>query len=142
MLTNPQSVRLPTSQARDRFSEIIHFVQDPRSSCILTRHGKAVAAVVSMTELRRLHKLHDAEDITDHGHRPVSFTLGKELHLTNAEAAEHVQRIQLDRRIEREVLAKAGLEPVPGGELMEEMEVEREVEADRQVRRRRWWWFW
>jgi len=56
MLTNPQSIRLPTSQARDRFSEIIHFVQDPRASCILTRHGKAVAAVVSMAELRRLHK--------------------------------------------------------------------------------------
>jgi hypothetical protein len=48
----------------------------------------------------------------------------------------------MDRRTEREVLKKAGLEPVPGGELVEEMEVVREVEADRQVRRRRWWWFW
>ena len=138
MLKNPQSVRLPTSQARDRFSEIIHFVQDPRSSCVLTRHGKAVAAVVSMAELRRLHKLHDAEDISDHGHRPVTFTLGKELHMTNAEAAEHVLRVQMDRLTEREVLKKAGLEPVPGGELTEEMEVVRE--PARQRRRR--WWFW
>jgi len=54
MLTNPKSVRLPTSQARDRFSEIIHFIQDPRATCILTRHGKDVAAIISMAELRRL----------------------------------------------------------------------------------------
>jgi phosphoribosylaminoimidazole carboxylase (NCAIR synthetase) len=105
---------------------------------VLTRHGKAVAAVVSMAELRRLHKLHDAEDISDHGHRPVTFTLGKELHMTNAEAAEHVLRVQMDRLTEREVLKKAGLEPVPGGELTEEMEVVRE--PARQRRRR--WWFW
>ena len=138
MLTNPQSIRLPTSQARDRFSEIIHFVQDPRASCILTRHGKAVAAVVSMAELRRLHKFHDVEDIVENDHRPVSFTLGKELHMTNAEAAEHVLRVQMDRRTEREVLKKAGLEPVPGGELVEEMEV---VRAEEEKPRKRWW-FW
>ncbi len=137
MLTHPQSLRLPTSAARDRFSEIIHRVQDPRAACVLTRHGKPVAAVVSMAELRRLHAHHDIEDISEHGHRPVSFTLGKELHLTNAEAAEHVQRLQMDRRIEREVLAKAGLDPVPGGELVEEIEVVREAK-----RKRRWRWLW
>jgi len=44
------------------------------------------------------------------------------MHLTNAEAAEHVQRVQMDRRVEREVLAAAG-------------QVSPEVE-------RRRWWFW
>lgn len=139
MLTNPKSVRLPTSQARDRFSEIIHFIQDPRATCILTRHGKDVAAIISMAELRRIHKQQDIEEITEHGHRPAKFTFGKEMHLTNAEAAEHVQRVQMDRRVEREVLAAAGLKPVPGGELLEEMEVVAEVSPE--VERRRWW-FW
>jgi 2-iminoacetate synthase ThiH len=94
-----------------------------------------------MAELRRLHKLHDVEDIVENDHRPVSFTLGKELHMTNAEAAEHVLRVQMDRRTEREVLKKAGLEPVPGGELVEEMEVVREVALGPERKRRRWW-FW
>jgi len=62
--------------------------------------------------------------------------------MTNAEAAEHVQRVQLDRRIERKVLKKAGLEPVPGGELTEGMEVVREVALESERKRRRRWWFW
>ena len=140
MFTLPKSVRLPTSNARDRFSDIIHFVQDPRATCILTRHGKDVAAIISMAELRRIYKQQDVEEITEHGHRPAMFTFGKEMHLTNAEAAEHVQRVQMDRRVEREVLSAAGLKPVPGGELVEEMEVTAEVSPEVGVKRK--WWFW
>jgi hypothetical protein len=38
-------------------------------------------------------------------------------------------------------LKKAGLEPVPGGELVEEMEVVREVASEPERKRKRWWWF-
>ncbi|WP_299301416.1 type II toxin-antitoxin system Phd/YefM family antitoxin [uncultured Litoreibacter sp.] len=134
--------RVATSAARDQLPALIHFVQDPRAACILTRHGKDVAAIVSMAELKRIDKQHDIEAITKHGHRPSIFTVGPHGFWTNAEAAEHIQQLQMDRRIEREVLAKAGLDPVPGGELTEEVAVVREVEADQQVRRRWWWWFW
>lgn len=137
MLPIPKTHRIATTEARDQLPTIVHFVQDPRATCILTRHGKDVAAIISMAELRRIYKQQDIEEITEHGHRPAKFTFGKEMHLTNAEAAEHVQRVQMDRLTEREVLKKAGLEPVPGGELVEEMEVVREV-----GRKRRWWFFW
>lgn len=138
----PKSFRIPTSEARDKFAAIIHYVQDPRAACILTRHGRDVAAIVSMADLKRIDNQYDVEEITKHGHRPVKFTVGTHGFWTNAEAADHIQKLQMDRRIEREVLAKAGLEPVPGGELTEEVVVVPEVEAEPEVKRRRWWWFW
>lgn len=130
-----QSYSLPTTTARAKLSQIIILVQDPRSCVILTRHGKPVAAVVSMGELERIWASHDIEDIVEHGKRPVSFRFGKDGAVTQHEAAERVQQVQLDRRAEREVLAGQGLEPIPGGELAAEttMQVER---------KRRWWEFW
>lgn len=136
MLTDTKTLRMKTAEARDKLSTIIERVQDPRSTVILTRYGRDVAAVVSMAELVRIHAHHDMEDITHNGHRPSMFTFGQGFRFhTNAEAAEHIQRVQLDRRVEREVLAKARLEPVPGGELVEEMEVDVEERG-----KRRWWW--
>lgn len=131
------SYSLPTSTARAKLSRIVTLVQDPRSTVILTRHGKPVAAVVSMTELGRIWKQQDIEDIVRHGRRPATFLFGKaEMGAaTQAEAAEMIQQIQLDRRMEREVLQNQGLEPIPGGEVMAEMP---EVAP-----KRRWWrkWF-
>jgi len=121
----PLPLRLSTSTARDHLSAIITRVQDPRAFCILTRHGKAVAAVVSMDELHRIIDARDIEDVIAGKRRPASFTFGFGLGAeTNREAAEKIRQIQMTRRTEREVLAQAGLDPVPGGEMVGEIEVE------------------
>ena len=127
----PWSHRLPTTAARKHLSEIVTRVQDPRSYCVLTRHGKPMAAIVPMSSLKRIHDLEDIEDVALHGHRPVKFRFGTGGWSSNAEAAEAVLKLQMDRKVEREVLANAGLEPIPGGELV--MDVEKKV-------RRKWWW--
>ena len=117
---------IPTTQVRDKLSTIITRVQDPRRYCILTRHGKAVAAIVSMAELKRIWNAADI-DAAIAGHRPAKFTFGTGDHMTNHEAAEAIRELQMDRWMEREVLKKAGMHPVPGGELAGT------------VRKRRWW---
>jgi len=129
----PWTHRLATTSARKHLSEIVTRVQDPRSYCVLTRHGKPMAAIVPMSALTRIHDLEDIEDVAKHGHRPAKFLFGTGGARSNAEAAEAVLKLQMDRKVEREVLANAGLEPIPGGELVGE--VERAV-------RRRWCWFW
>ena len=138
MTRPPRSMSLSTTAARDRLSEIITRVQDPRAYCVLTRHGRPVAAVVSMAELNRIWKQQDMEDIIDDRRHPGFFTFGRGGHLTNAEAAEAIQEVQLTRRMEREVLRRAGLEPVPGGEIV----VAETVLETAPARRRRWWWRW
>lgn len=138
------SYSLPTTVARDRLSEIVTLVQDPRTAMILTRHGKPVAAIVSIPELERIWAQQDIEDIVKHGARPAYFTYGRGgRHRTRQEAAEAVQKVQLDRRAEREVLKGAGLEPIPGGELVAELDAD---EMPQDVRTaghgRRWWQRW
>ena len=133
-MTHPVPLRLPSSVARSRLSEIITRVQDPRAFVVLTRHDKPVAAVVSMAELHRIWSSQDIEDVVAHGKSPVMFRLGKTGCLTQREAAERILQVQMDRRMEREVLTGAGLAPVPGGEL--------EVEAEAAAPRRPWWAFW
>ena len=132
-MTYGASYSLSTSVARGRLSEIVTLVQDPRSTVILTRHGKPVAAVVSMAEVQRIWAQQDVEDIVKHGRKPSMFYFGRNGARTQHEAAEEIQKIQMDRKMEREVLANAGMEPVPGGEVMAEGDEEK----------RRWWerWF-
>lgn len=125
-------MRVSTTTARDHLSEIITRVQDPRAYCILTRHGKPVAAIVSMAELRRIWSDQDVKDVVSGRKTPVKFIFGRGSHATNAEAAEAILKVQMDRRMEREVLARAGKAPVPGGEVALEAEVAR-------PRKRRWW---
>lgn len=118
-------------------SMIIHEVQDPRAFCVLTRHGRAVAAIVSMAELDRIVESQDIEDVIAGIHRPASFYFGQVSGIwCNKQAAEMVHKIQMDRRTEREVLANAGLEPIPGGEVVGEIEVVKEKKVGWW---RRWW---
>ncbi len=125
-----------TSEAREKIAEIILLAQDPRAAVVLTRHGKRVAAVVSVEELQRIWKQQDVEDISLHGSRRYMHWLGPaELGArTLAEAGEKIQQLQLDRLMEREVLQKAGLPVVQGGELAAVVEVK--------TRRKGWrkWW--
>ena len=122
---------VPTSVARENITQIVHLVQDPRATVVLTRYGRPVAAVVAMCELDRIRKQQDVEDISDHGVRYHRHWFGpSELGAkTLEEAGEKIQKLQLDRLMEREVLRKAGLPVVKGGELEEVVE----------VKERKWW---
>lgn len=132
-------MRFSTTQARDRLSEIITRVQDPREYCVLTRHGRPVAAIVSMAELKRIWADENIEEIGAGRHVPSMFLFGKGTeYKTTSEAAAAIHQIQLDRRTEREVLARAGKTPLPGGELTMEVEV---AVPEAPPRRRRWWRF-
>ena len=132
----PQTHRIATTHARDQLPRLIHWVQHPRHVVILTRHGKDVAALVSMAEMKIIDR---QQDITEDAARKTAsfFTLGRGGFSTNAEAALHIREVQLNRLMERQVLARAGVEPVKGGELVE---VGEEVVVE--PRKRRWWWFW
>ncbi|MCR9145601.1 MAG: type II toxin-antitoxin system Phd/YefM family antitoxin [Rhodobacteraceae bacterium] len=127
---------LPVSSARARLSEIVLKVQDPRSSFILTRHGKPVAAVVSMEELNRIWSEQEIADILAN-RTPVEWVLkglSKSRMTTPHAAAEKIRKVQMDRKAERAILEYAGMEPVEGGEVGVEVEEVRKV-----VKRKRWW---
>ncbi|MEM7643010.1 MAG: type II toxin-antitoxin system prevent-host-death family antitoxin [Pseudomonadota bacterium] len=133
-------MRLPMAKARERLAEMVVRVQDPRFYCVLTRHGRPVAAVVSMEGLRRIHRQEDRARVYDGRWAPGNFFTGKTGRmLTDEEASEAVQKIQLDRLKERRILARTGLRPVPGGEV--EMEATPEAVAE-PARRRAWWRLW
>lgn len=129
----PAAISVPTSEARERLSGLITHVQDPRAFAVLTRHGRPVAALVSMAELKRIWKQHDITEMLESGQRRAGFYLGPSGKArTLREAAEEVQKIQLDRKQERELLDMAGLDPVTGGEIL--------AEVPGHGRARRWWW--
>ncbi|MCT8159163.1 type II toxin-antitoxin system Phd/YefM family antitoxin [Pseudoruegeria sp. SHC-113] len=122
-------MQIPLSQARDRLGHLVARAQDPREVIVLTRHGKPLAALVSIPEARRIWDLADTEAL---GHRPPlsGRRAGRALSLppglvegrdgklvTRREAALQVQELQMSRRMEREILAAGGLEPVTGGEI-------------------------
>jgi prevent-host-death family protein len=54
---------LPISEARDRLGDIVSRAEHARERTVLTRHGRAVAAVVSIDDLRELEAAEDAADL-------------------------------------------------------------------------------
>ncbi|MEM9795176.1 MAG: type II toxin-antitoxin system prevent-host-death family antitoxin [Pseudomonadota bacterium] len=136
----PHRLSLPMAQARERLAEMVGRVQDPRCHCVLTRHGRPVAALVSMDGLARIHRQEDRARVHDGSWAPGNFWTdeGTGRVLTREEAGEAVQKVQLDRLAERRILAASGLRPVPGGEV----EMEATPEAVAPPRRRCWWAVW
>lgn len=55
---------LPISEARDRLGEIASRAEHAQERTVLTRHGKAVAAVISIEDLRELEAAEDEADLT------------------------------------------------------------------------------
>ena len=54
---------LPISEARDHLGEIVSKAEHTQERTVLTRHGKAVAAVISIDDLRELEAAEDAADL-------------------------------------------------------------------------------
>jgi len=57
--------KITTVDARKKFANIINRVAFGEESFVLTRRGEAVAALVSMKELKLLQELEDQIDIDD-----------------------------------------------------------------------------
>jgi prevent-host-death family protein len=56
-------IRLPASQVRERFSEMLNEVSYGHERLMLQRHGKDVAAVISAEDLKRFEELEDRADL-------------------------------------------------------------------------------
>jgi prevent-host-death family protein len=54
--------RLPASEIRRNFAEVLNRVAYQAERVVLERRGKAVAAIVSIRDLERLEALEDRED--------------------------------------------------------------------------------
>ena len=57
--------RLPASKARERFADILNEVSGRGDRVVLERHGKTVAAVISMSDLQLLEALEDRFDVEE-----------------------------------------------------------------------------
>ncbi|GAA3007453.1 hypothetical protein GCM10010483_60490 [Actinokineospora diospyrosa] len=55
---------MPISMARDHLGEVVSRVEHAHERAVLTRHGRPVAAVVSIDDLRRLEAAEDEADLT------------------------------------------------------------------------------
>ncbi|WP_193746449.1 type II toxin-antitoxin system Phd/YefM family antitoxin [Ruegeria sp. ANG-R] len=67
-------MRCTISQARTQLGELVTLTQDPRAVIVLTRYGKPLAALVSMTEAERIWDLQD-DELVGHKH-PLSGLRG------------------------------------------------------------------
>lgn len=54
---------LPISDARDRLGEVVSRAEHGQERTILTRHGKPVAVVISIDDLRELEAAEDEADL-------------------------------------------------------------------------------
>lgn len=56
---------MPTAEARKNLADIVYTVAYGNDTIVLTRRGKAVAALVSIEDLKLLQQLEDQQDIED-----------------------------------------------------------------------------
>jgi len=124
-------MKLTISEARARLGQICATAQDPREVIVLTRHGRDLAAIVSIAELKRIWSAQDESWLGRRnpltGKRPgQAVVLGAGLVagpdgrvVSEREAAELVREVQMTRAEERRLLARGGLDVVEGGEIGE-----------------------
>lgn len=133
-------MRLSVSEVRARLGDVLMHVQNPNDYVVICRYGKPVAGVVSMAGLQRIWDIEDEQTVGKIRHPlfPVGHHVGAKVTtgrdgktITHREAALQLRTLQLERADERRILREGGLEPVAGGELVEE----------RVVAVKRWWWW-
>ncbi|MEU3272093.1 type II toxin-antitoxin system Phd/YefM family antitoxin [Saccharomonospora sp. NPDC006951] len=57
------AAELPISDARDHLGDVVAKVEHAQERTVLTRHGRPVAAVVSMEDFRALEAAEDEADL-------------------------------------------------------------------------------
>ena len=62
-ITPEEEQAVSATEARSKLSDLISRAQHSEERTILTRHGKPVAALVSIEDLKALRKLEDATDV-------------------------------------------------------------------------------
>lgn len=55
---------MPISAARDHLGEVVSRVEHAHERAVLTRHGRPVAAVISIEDLRTLERAEDEADLS------------------------------------------------------------------------------
>lgn len=55
--------RLPASEAREKFSEVLNEVSFGRQRLVLQRHGKDLVAIIPIEDLALLEELEDRADL-------------------------------------------------------------------------------
>ncbi|MEL7100539.1 MAG: type II toxin-antitoxin system prevent-host-death family antitoxin [Pseudomonadota bacterium] len=119
----PRPARVSTTRARQNLSTLIKHAQHPKCFVVLTHHGAPAAALVSMVNLKRIFNAEDVERVVAGTHRRGGFCYSEVVWgKTDRETAEGIQRLQIDRMREREMLARHGLEEIPGGEIRGEVQ--------------------
>ncbi len=56
---------VPATELRDHGSDIVNRVAFGGEEVVLTRHGKPIAALISLAALETLHRLEDAQDVAE-----------------------------------------------------------------------------
>lgn len=56
-------IRLPASEAREKFSEVLSEVSYGRQRLVLQRHGKDLVAMIPVEDLMLLEELEDRADL-------------------------------------------------------------------------------
>ena len=56
---------IPTNQAKNKFSEIVNRACYSDERIVLSRHGKDVAAIVSLKDLKLLEEMEDRFDVLE-----------------------------------------------------------------------------
>lgn len=124
-------MRLDVSEARSQLGRLCARAQDPRQPIILTRHGNALAAIVSMAEAERIWQLQEDQwfgrkSLLTGRWRGKALVLPKGLVpgpdgqlMTERAAAHQIHDVQMTRAEERRILADGGLLPLPDGEVAE-----------------------
>jgi prevent-host-death family protein len=57
--------KISTAEARDQFSEIVNKAAYGKERTVVTRRGKALAALIPIEDLQTLEELEDRKDIED-----------------------------------------------------------------------------
>ena len=133
---------VPMAEARERLAELVAHVGDGTDAAVLTRHGRPVAALVGLAWLHRFDRVAGQDADAASGWVPSGLLRDEGRYLSVPEAAVRLREVQLDRLAERRLLAEAGLEPIPGGEV--EAPVARVEAAEAPAAPRRRWdpWAW
>lgn len=58
-------IEISTAEARDQFSEIVNKAAYGKERMIVTRRGKALAALIPIEDLRILEEMEDRKDVED-----------------------------------------------------------------------------
>jgi len=90
---------IPTTEARDRFSELLNRAAFGKERVVLTRRGKNIVALVPIEDLATLEALEDAADAAEIAARTQGWEKsGRPVITLDQIASKHAARTRRPRR--------------------------------------------